>query len=142
GVGHHQHAPVGGSSQTEGASLDRRAREVGAIQRVGSAKIVTAASKGTPCFSALTAAFRGSHSNTDSVYTQCGMLADDGQEAVTPWHNRVHRSGRRYPHECSRCPTSSRRRAPCLRVSRRPAVSARPTTQSENSSRGIVPSHG
>ncbi len=46
----------------------------------GSRKTVTAASNATPCFTALASAFRGSHSNTYSVYTECqGMLRATGQ---------------------------------------------------------------
>jgi hypothetical protein len=39
-----------------------------------SRKTLTASSKVTPCFAALASAFRGSHSNTYSVYTECTRM--------------------------------------------------------------------
>src|SRR5881396_1598152 len=48
-----------------------------------SRKTVTASSNDTPCFAALASAFRGSHSNTYLVYTECrGMLSATDQEAA------------------------------------------------------------
>src|SRR2546425_4047194 len=55
----------------------------GPSRALASRKTVTASSNDTPCFAALASAFRGSHSNTYSVYTECrGMLSATDQEAV------------------------------------------------------------
>jgi hypothetical protein len=46
--------------------------KVRAVQRVAVDNTVIASSNETPCFAALASAFRGSHSNTYLVYTECG----------------------------------------------------------------------
>ena len=43
----------------------------GPSRALASRKRVTASANDTPCFAALASAFRGSHSNTYSVYTEC-----------------------------------------------------------------------
>jgi hypothetical protein len=60
----HQHLTVHCSTQPKTAGFKR-----GVAKATGSRKTVMAASNVTPCFSALAAAFRGSQSNTYSVYT-------------------------------------------------------------------------
>jgi hypothetical protein len=47
-----------------------------------SRKTVTASSNFTPCFTALASAFRGSHSNTYLVYTECRRLRGRRSEVV------------------------------------------------------------
>lgn len=60
----------------------------------GSRKTVTASSNATPCFTALVSAFRGSHSNTYSVYTECqGMLRATGHRRPARRCARPTRSG-------------------------------------------------
>src|SRR6202007_1081341 len=62
----------------------------------GSKKTVTASSNETPCFAALASAFRGSHSNTYLVYTECrGMLRVTDQGGRPPCHTPGSTCGRR-----------------------------------------------
>jgi len=58
----------------------------GPSSALASRKTVTAPSNETPCFAALASAFRGSHSNTYLVYTECrGMLRPPDQR--DRWRN-------------------------------------------------------
>lgn len=68
----HQHSTVRCSTQPQTAGFERGVCEVRAIQRDGIQKTVMAASNVTPCLAALASGFRGSQSNTHSVYTELG----------------------------------------------------------------------
>ena len=57
--------------------------QIRTVECIGIQETVTASSNVMPCFAALAFAFRGSHSNTHSVYTEYnGMLSAPDQEAV------------------------------------------------------------
>ena len=71
GVGDDEHAPVGGSTEPPKPRFGSRVLQVCAVEGLASRKTVTASSNDTPCFAALAAAFRRSHSNTYLVYTEC-----------------------------------------------------------------------
>ncbi len=76
---------------------------------------VTASSNETPCFAALASAFRGSHSNTYLVYTECRMRP--GAEHPFPAPSKCvkkNRGAAATPHGVRSAPGAGFRRSLCL----------------------------
>ena len=78
-IGHHEHAPVSGSTQTQVARLRLGVREVGAIQCVCVGEHRHGVVEGD---AVLTAAFRASHSNTIQYIRNAACSPATDQEAV------------------------------------------------------------
>ena len=89
----------------------------------GSRKTVTASANETPCFAALASAFRGSHSNTNLVYTKCATGLDPARLRHDP---RVSGSGRCSAKRDQPADDRCASRPKCVHATLRPSRAAPP----------------